>query len=86
MTTQTETATAAEPQEVFVELVTIDGTRYTKGEPAPHGTLTTYSGTNMPLRVQDYRHRGDWVEIGLSDGYALRVPEAQVARLVLRTC
>ncbi|MFF1499733.1 hypothetical protein ACFVZR_07615 [Streptomyces sp. NPDC058316] len=82
MTTQTETTT---PQEVFFEFVTVDGAIYRKGENAPAGTVTTTIGANIPVRVESYAEVGDWIEIQMSDGYAVALPESRIARVVART-
>ncbi|MEU6016991.1 hypothetical protein ABZ826_23950 [Streptomyces sp. NPDC047515] len=86
MTTQTETTQTTTAQEVSFEIVTIDGAIYRKGEKAPVGTVTTASfGANISVCVESYAEVGDWIEIQLSDGYAVAFPESRIARVVTRT-
>ncbi|MEU9849232.1 hypothetical protein [Streptomyces sp. NPDC047985] len=77
--------TETKPQEVFFEITTLDGARYRKGQLAPSGTVTTETGENIPVVVQGYELDGDWVEIQLSDGYAVAFTERRVDRAVTRT-
>ncbi|MFG2677028.1 hypothetical protein [Streptomyces sp. NPDC048445] len=74
MTTQTESA----PE--FVELITADGARYRKGDLAPSGL-----GIDEFVTVESLKESGDWVEIGLSHGYVLSVPETRIAQILTRT-
>ncbi len=75
----------ASTKRVFVELVTVDGTRYRRGLRAPHGTLRTTYEVNVPVVVEGCEEVGDWVEVKLSGGYIVDIPETRVARIVRGT-
>ncbi|MFE9007470.1 hypothetical protein ACFYOY_36025 [Streptomyces sp. NPDC007875] len=75
----------AAPEEVYFEIVTLDGAVYRKGHPTPHGMVTTTTGANIKTVVQSYSEVGDWIEIGLTDGYAISFPETRIARLITHT-
>jgi hypothetical protein len=77
--------TAVEPKEVYFELVTLDGAVYRKDQPAPQGTVTSMAGADMNVIVQSYAEVGDWIEVEMSDGYTVSVPETRVDRLVTRS-
>ncbi|MEU8741878.1 hypothetical protein [Streptomyces halstedii] len=83
--TENEQVTETKAQEIFFEITTLDGARYRKGHLAPEGIITTETGENLPVVVEGYELEGDWVEIHLSDGYAVAFPESRVDRAVTRT-
>jgi hypothetical protein len=81
-TTADQTVT---PKEVYFEIVTLDGAVYRKDQPAPPGTVTSTAGANVGTVVQSYAEVGDWIEIGLTKGYAVSFHETRIARFVTRT-
>ncbi|MEV3996724.1 hypothetical protein AB0K62_13740 [Streptomyces halstedii] len=84
-TTETEPTTDTTPQQVHFEITTTDGATYRKGQAAPTGTITTSTEENIPVTVQGYELAAGWVEIHLSDGYAIAFPETRVRGALTRT-
>ena len=84
-THDTTTGQTTTPEEVDFEIVTLDGAVYRKGQPTPPGTITTTIGANIQTIVQSYAEVGDWIDIQLTKGYAVRLPEARIARFVTHT-
>lgn len=82
----TAAAQHAAPIEAYFEIVTLDGVIYRKDRLAPYGTITTETGAAIDVVVKSYEETGDWIDIGLSKGYTLRLPESRIARVITRTC
>lgn len=83
MSTNATTETQTQHNEL-VELVTLTGVRYRKGQPAPTGTVTSLGGDDVPVTVEDWGEIGDWITLSLSGGYEIGIPEAQIERILLR--
>ncbi|MFJ6729408.1 hypothetical protein ACIQPQ_31350 [Streptomyces sp. NPDC091281] len=67
----------------FFEIVTTDGQVLSKGSKVPHGLVG--GGKWAPaLDVESFTPSGDWVDVHLSDGWTVSLPEAQIARIVTR--
>ncbi|MEU8672672.1 hypothetical protein OG333_37595 (plasmid) [Streptomyces anulatus] len=69
----------------ITELLLTDGSTYRRGDHAPHRTIQTIRGSDVPVIVRSIEDTGSRIEVQLSKGYSLQFPAARIARLVLST-
>ncbi|MFC8705911.1 hypothetical protein ACFWEH_36140 [Streptomyces anulatus] len=69
----------------ITELQLTDGTTIRRNEHAPHRTIQTSHGADIPVIVRSIEDTGSRIEVQLSKGYALAYPASRIARLVLST-
>jgi hypothetical protein len=67
----------------YFEITTDEGL-FRMGDTVPHGTVETDLGANVALTVEAYKQVGDWVDIRLSGGYVLSLPESRVKHILTR--
>ncbi|MFL4904850.1 hypothetical protein ACJ6WF_17085 [Streptomyces sp. MMS24-I2-30] len=67
----------------YFEIATDEGL-FRIGDTAPDGTVETDLGANVEVTVESYKQAGDWVDIRLSGGYVLSLPETRVKYILTR--